>query len=275
LTKPLITKEFISEVKEKATWEVTEYDENMFKGINEEDITSDSVGYAANNLRQSEEYYQPNTKNGLDCGLAIQNMGDKCAGSTFAFAVAGMVTMRCCAKQGKKLEWLSPMELISCDSKNYGCAGGWPINAVEYVKTNGLVPEACYPYSGSNEPCPNRCKNGKVWKDEHVCKVVNPVNLRSIDDVKKALAGGPVVVSFEAFTDLYTYKSGVYCHVAGAFKRVISVTVLAYADQPSPHLLMQVPFGNDFGEKGLLRMCYTCCSMFGKYEKGNVAVDIA
>lgn len=273
---PLITKEFIDEVKQKATWKATEYEENVFKGIQNEDITDDThEPLIFTQLRQPQSTIENTDINApTNCSLTPQNMGDQCFGSSFAFAVAGMVSMRCCNATGKNEGWLSVMELISCDRDNYGCAGGWPATALKYVEQNGLVPNDCYPYNGQNEACPRVCRNGKNFTEPHKCKIKNIQTIRNLDDAKKALVNGPIIVSFEAYADLFTYKEGVYCHVTGGFKRVISATVVSFETVPKPHLKMMMPFGTSYGEGGFLRMCTTCCGMFTKYEKGNAVADI-
>jgi len=276
--KPLITKELIEEVKQTATWTVTEYEENVFKGIEDEDVTADSKEpLEFNNLRESQIVddleFQAKSEP-INCTLPVRDMKDQCFGSSFAFAVAGMASMRCCAKTGENFGWLSIMEIVSCDSKNYGCAGGWPIYSAKYVEANGLVPEICYPYNGNNEGCPNKCKDGTEFKVAHKCKATNVVTLKSLDDAKKALEKGPVVVSFEAYADFFTYKNGTYCHTAGAFKRVISLLAVGFTDKPKPTITFLAPYGPKFGENGYINMCTTCCGMFGKYEKGNVVMDI-
>lgn len=274
---PLITKELLEEVKQKATWTVTDYEENIFKGIEDEDMTADiREPSALNSLREPENLDSSmlGSKGEFNCTLPVLDMGDICFGSSFAFAVAGMVSMRCCATKKENFGWLSPMELISCDTENYGCAGGWPVYAAKYVEQNGLVPNECYPYNGQNEGCPVKCRNGGEFKAAHKCKATNVMTLRSLDDAKKALEKGPVVISFEAYADFFAYKSGIYCHSVGAFKRVVSLLAIRFAAQPKPHLIFMTPYGEKFGDKGYIKMCTTCCGMFGKYEKGNVAVDI-
>ena len=55
----------------------------------------------------------------------------------------------------KKSIVLSPQELVDCTYMkrgfssglvNYGCQGGWPVNAFEYVQNNGVFEEAYYPF---------------------------------------------------------------------------------------------------------------------------------
>lgn len=55
----------------------------------------------------------------------------------------------------KKSVVLSPQELVDCTYMkrgfssglvNYGCQGGWPVNAFEYVQNNGVFEEGYYQY---------------------------------------------------------------------------------------------------------------------------------
>jgi len=274
LCDPLITKELIEKVTAEATFEATKYEENVFKGMDTEEIMQEITSWAdTEELPPMELKATKNEKaiswEGANCEHEIKNQGE-CSGASFAIAVAGMISDRCCLK-GKDHGWLSSMELVSCSKENYGCAGGWPQWAVKYSVENGLVDEKCYPYSGKMEDCPIKCKNGGDWKSAHVCKCTNPVALVRLDDVKAALADGPVVVTFEAYDDLFTYKSGIYCHTTGKFRKLMSARVLGYSEEGQPHLILAASLGTAFGDQGKVKMCTTCCGLFGKYEKGNVA----
>jgi hypothetical protein len=277
--EPIVRKELINNLRMTAKWEVTNYEENVFKGMDSEDLPEndkpvlDVDDLPRVTLAKSVPTHINWAEKSASCVHGIKNQGD-CTGASFAFAVAGMVSDRCCLK-GTDHGWLSAMELVSCSAENYGCAGGWPVWAAQYVATNGLVDEACYPYNAKNEDCPEKCKTATDWKAAHICKCTNPTTLKTLADLKSALSVGPAVVTFEAFDDLYTYKSGIYCHTAGRFRRLVSARVTGYSEEGAPHLILAMPFGEEFGEKGYLRMCTSCCGLFSKYEKGNVACTIA
>ena len=51
---------------------------------------------------------------------------------------------------------LAEQELVSC-ARAGGCAGGYPDGACGYVRDTGVVDEQCFPESGLDEPCSNRC----------------------------------------------------------------------------------------------------------------------
>jgi hypothetical protein len=49
---------------------------------------------------------------------------------------------------------LAPQQLVDCSSKNcWGCNGGWPKYALDYVKTNGISDDDSYPYWGGQDAC--------------------------------------------------------------------------------------------------------------------------
>ncbi len=285
LAEPFITKELLKNVAKTANWQATTYEDNVFKGMHKDEVTQQQqqpiIVWADDDVptatKRAADVHSENVasinwlEKGANCVHDIKTQGE-CEGASFAFSIAGMISDRCCLR-GKDHGWLSTMEILSCSRDNYGCTGGWPAWAMQYTVDNGLVDEACYPYVGLNEACPNKCKTNKDWKASHVCKCANPVTLPTLESVKAALVNGPVVVTFEAYDDFFAYKSGIYCHQAGGFQRLLSARVVGYSEETQPHLILAMSFGPNFGEKGYVRMCTTCCGMFGKYEKGNVACD--
>ena len=276
---PLITKEMIERVKETASWNVTEYEENIFRGVTDDEIADNATPaqILSRNLKGGARILPaPMPALKIDTASCIHDVREQrgCVGGSFAFAVAGMLSDRCCMK-GKDYGWLSTMELLSCDKGNYGCAGGWPLWAANYTAINGLVDEKCYPYTGNNEDCPKKCKDSQDWNTARPCKCKNLKTLRTIDDVKNALVNGPVAVTFEAYDDFFIYKSGIYCHKEGSFKRLLSGRAVEMVTSPEPYIRIAMSYGTTFGEAGYVRMCLTCCGLFNKYEKGNVACDVA
>jgi cathepsin B len=52
-----------------------------------------------------------------------------------------------CIKSGGKVNVvLSPQDLISCDSTDMGCDGGYLPNAWDYLEEFGIVTDECMPY---------------------------------------------------------------------------------------------------------------------------------
>nr|AIG55620.1 secreted protein [Thraustotheca clavata] len=82
------------------------------------------------------------------CVNAIKNQGQ--CGSCWAFAATSALESAHCIKTGTLLN-LSEQQLVSCDTKSSGCAGGYDLYALQNVLANGQCLSVNYPYtSGSN-----------------------------------------------------------------------------------------------------------------------------
>jgi len=55
---------------------------------------------------------------------------------------------------GNSLPILGPQQMVDCDKDCYGCQGGWPSKAFNYVaRTGGQDTESAYPYTGRDGSC--------------------------------------------------------------------------------------------------------------------------
>jgi cathepsin B len=103
--------------------------------------------------------------------------------------------------------------MVSCDSNDYGCQGGYMNMAWEYLEQNGVVSDSCFPYtagSGTEAPCATKCADGSAWT-KHKCvagSVVNPKTVAAIQS--EIFTNGPVEGAFTVYNDFFNYKSGVY-----------------------------------------------------------------
>jgi len=53
---------------------------------------------------------------------------------------------------------LSEQEIVSCRHPVENCATAWsPPLAIDYIATNGVVEESCFPYTATNLPCSDKC----------------------------------------------------------------------------------------------------------------------
>ena len=162
-------------------------------------------------------------------------------GSCWAVAPAKVMTDRLCiATNGRVATHLSSLQLLSCSAKRGdrfrpssdigGCGGGFPTDAYENAKLNGLVSGAqfgdrntCMPYSF--KPCHHPCKHGEEAKCPGACsndganssaifRVDSLVTCRDGDFDCMALEifnNGPVSTFVgTVFDEFYKYQSGVY-----------------------------------------------------------------
>ena len=162
-------------------------------------------------------------------------------GSCWAVAPAKVMSDRLCiATNGRVATHLSSLQLLSCSAKRGnqfrpssdigGCKGGFPTDAYENAKLNGLVSGAqfgdqntCMPYTF--KPCHHPCKHGEEAKCPGKCsnEGANASAIYRIDSLVTCRDGdfdcmaleifnnGPVSTFVGmVFDEFYKYRSGVY-----------------------------------------------------------------
>ena len=264
-----VTQEYTDYLRKHVTWEVTDYEDNVFRGWTVDEVMSI--------LMQNEPEEMPNTdvvvtsdaelpasldwkELRADCIHPIRNQGN--CGSCWAFSATGVVSDRCCLRVADH-GWLAPQELVSCDRSNSGCNGGWEYTGLDYVTAHGLVHEACFPYTATTSPCPNKCADGKDWAASHVCKCNKRVNCQGPDAMKVCLQSGPVTAGMYVYQDFLSYHSGIYhWNKAGKMLGGHAIRCYGYADTPEAHWLCANSWGTSWGESGFFRIA-----------KGEVGID--
>lgn len=273
----LVTKEYTDYLKKHVSWEVAEYEDNIFRGWTVDEIKSillkdvPSEGYipeveAEENLPSAVNWAH------ASCDHGPRNQAN--CGSCWAFAVTGMLSDRCCL-QGHDKGWLAPQELVSCDPKSHGCRGGWCTWALDYVKSaGGLVPEACYPYKAVNGHCPSKCADGSDWKAAHVCACPSYKICASVSALKTCLQSGPVSVAFGVCRSFINYKSGVYkCDCNGRYLGLHAVLAMGYSESPEANYYVRNSWGTSWGNKGYFNIAVNQCGISGTYPNGNVMCE--
>ena len=107
---------------------------------------------------------------------------------------------------------LSEQNLVDCADafNNFGCDGGLPSQAFEYVRYNGgLNTEFSYPYNGTTgTECKYTTSSGTVGV---VVDSVYNVTQYDEDDIYKCVGTtGPVSIAFDVVDDFFSYSSGIY-----------------------------------------------------------------
>ena len=138
--------------------------------------------------------------------MPIANQNKKCAGS-YATQVASTFAERLCiSSEDHKLTPLSAQELLSCDTANKGCRGGYLNSALEYLIVRGISTEQCLPYKGTYEAkCSDMCADPIKEKPESFCVLFGE------NDIKNEIMNhGPVIATMEVYTDFLSYSGGIY-----------------------------------------------------------------
>ncbi|MFQ6650952.1 hypothetical protein Gotur_023132 [Gossypium turneri] len=152
---------------------------------------------------------------------------------------------------------LSEQQLVDCAGafNNFGCHGGLPSQAFEYIKYNGgLDTEEAYPYTAKDGECKFSPENVGV-------QVIDSVNitLGAEDELKHAVAlVRPVSVAFQVITSFRFYKTGVFTSdKCGTTSQDVNHAVLAVGygvENGVSYWLIKNSWGAQWGDNGYFKM---------------------
>ncbi len=273
-TEPIVTKEYTEYLKQAVSWEVVDYEDNIFRGWTTEEART-LLGLSLDSLPQDlpQHVASDNLPASLSwksvCDHGPQNQAN--CGSCWAFGTVGMISSRCCL-HSEDHGWLSPQELVSCDNLNYGCNGGSPHNALIYVvEAGGLVPESCFPYKAVKTHCPTACADGKDWEDSHQCSCHGITECKGVKNMRSCLQTGPITVGYGVCKSFFDYKSGIYaCDCKGQYEGYHAVLLQGYADTPKCHWIVRNSWGPAWGDHGYFKIECTSCGIDGELSGANV-----
>jgi len=254
----VVDQAYVDYLKAHVTWEVADYEENIFRGWTIDEIKELLIPEEMIDMEIPSEPYLITdnsgpkeidwSKDSPNCTHEVRNQGS-CA-SSWAFAVADMVADRCCLRV-KDPGFLSPQELVSCDKSNRGCNGGITAYAIEYVVRNGLVRESCYPYIAKNGVCPTKCQGGSDWAPAHICKCQKKINCIGEAQIIKCLKSGPIVDTMTIYRDFMSYKEGIYhWNGQGSILGRHMIRCIGYEAVPEKHWKCINSWGVSWGMKG-------------------------
>ncbi|OIW19353.1 hypothetical protein TanjilG_03487 [Lupinus angustifolius] len=185
---------------------------------------------------------------------AVKDQGH--CGSCWTFSTTGALEAAYAQAFGKNIS-LSEQQLVDCAGafNNFGCNGGLPSQAFEYIKYNGgLDTDEAYPYIGANGLCRFSAENVGV-------RVLDSVNitLGSEDELKHAVAfTRPVSVAFQVVNGFRSYTKGVYTSdTCGNTPLDVNHAVLAVGygvEDGVPYWLIKNSWGADWGDNGYFKM---------------------
>jgi len=166
---------------------------------------------------------------------------------------------------GNSLVELSPQQIVSCDTVDYGCEGGWTYNAYNYVKSaGGLDSDASYPYTsggGNTGSCDNPLPANPVAKISGFGYAIPPCQGSCTNQDENAMANymlknSPLSVCVDAESWQF-YSSGILTNNCPSAYTDLDhcVQAIGYdATGPTPYWLVRNSWNTNWGEDGLIRV---------------------
>ncbi|XP_074579378.1 cysteine proteinase 2-like [Curcuma longa] len=237
---------------------------NSFADMTWEEFRASRLGAAQNcsaTLKRNQNHQMaevelPATKDWRESGIVSPVKDQGHCGSCWTFSTTGALEAAYKQATGKDIS-LSEQQLVDCGYafNNFGCNGGLPSQAFEYIKYNGgLDTEEAYPYKGVNGYCKFNSENVGV-------KVLDSVNitLGAEDELKYAVGlVRPVSVAFQVVRDFRLYKGGVYTSkTCGKTPMDVNHAVLAVGygvENGIPYWLIKNSWGDYWGVDGYFKM---------------------
>ena len=197
--------------------------------------------------------------NGTNWLGPVMNQGN--CGSCVAFA--SVATLEATYRINSTLPWLtptfSPQQLFNCGGAS--CESGWqPGSAASFLKTKGIVDEACSPYVSGSTGEDIQCKSN-FCKDQplRTYKIAGSTTPSSwggnAAKVKEALKKGPLVTTLTVYEDFLLYSSGIYKSVSRNSVGGHAVSLVGFNDE-GRYWIVRNSWGPDWGEGGFIRVSY-------------------
>lgn len=268
-----LNKELLEQVKQNASWESYEMDENPFRNYSEEEIqqlfgTILVENYPENDNRMPVKNDElPVNFDGRehwpDCNQIVKDQQH--CGSCYAFGTTTSLSHRfCVASEGKLKPNLSPEDVLACCSANYKCYGGSLSNTWSFFQYTGSLEDECLPYvsgDGITIPwCPEKCVDGSELKRYQAIKR-KTANFRDPNSLKQDLfTYGYVSTGFIVYEDFMTYKSGIYKYTTGKKLGGHAVSIVGWGNEDGQdYWIAQNSWGDSWGENGFFRIAFLQC----------------
>jgi len=247
---------------------------DVIRMLGVQDPPTESLAYSGvdnlnSNLPSSIDW---RNKDGVNYLGKVMNQGN--CGSCVAFASVATLEGQVSVSTGMPslAPTFSPQFLFACGGGS--CDRGWqPSSAASFLKSTGVVDEACMPYtSGSTKEdasCSQRCSDSssRAFKIAGSHSTGSIFGGGSIEAVKAALQKGPLVTTLTVYEDFLTYSSGVYLHTKGPALGGHAVSLVGYDDSKKAWLVRN-SWGEEFGENGYIWIAYADKSGIGSSTWG-------
>ncbi|KAK3923301.1 Tubulointerstitial nephritis antigen-like [Frankliniella fusca] len=194
-------------------------------------------------------------------------------GASWALSTAAVASDRFAIMSlGHETPSLAAQHLLDCNNrKQHGCNGGHLDRAWYFTRKFGLVPDACYPWTGREDKChvpkkatldtarcPLRAATSRKAKTE-LYRMGPVYRLAGEEDImREIIRSGPVQATMRVYQDLFSYQSGIYEHmpmVEVARTGFHSVRLVGWGEEDGvKYWVAANSWGEWWGERGYFRI---------------------
>lgn len=220
---------------------------------------------------------------GTNYVTAVRNQGS--CGDCWAFAAtAGLESYVLLHGNYSSSLNLSEQVVLSCSNAGT-CSGGSPAGAANFIAGTGVPPESYYSYTATNGSCTSAGSGWQSSADTIVSWQYVTAATPDLTTLKNAVyTYGPVVTTMAIYADFYTYKTGVYHHITGAYDGAHALLIVGYSDNTAypggGYFIAKNSWGTGWGEPGgadsggYLRIAYSELKSVTKFGWYSIAYDV-
>jgi Papain family cysteine protease len=162
-------------------------------------------------------------------------------GSCVSFATTGLVGAQAAIELGISNLHLSEADQHFCSNHGANCFGWNNHDALDQIRTRGVVTDAVFPYMTAfdSPPQPDPASSIGLWKaychtswwrPYQAYRIVNFTAHNGTDRQAYLRTVGPLVCGFTVYDDFFAYSGGVYKHTMGDVAGGHAVMVVGYSD---------------------------------------------
>jgi len=287
-TNEFITREKLEELKQVANFDVISYENHPFKGLSQEQLVK-KLGLMRNYDNTPKPVVYGNTSTDLPKNFNYKTKWPKCfhpirdqqrCGSCWAFAASEVLSDRMCIASDAKVNVvMSPQELVSCDTTDFGCQGGYVDKSWDYIRDKGIVSDECLPYtsgdgqSGTCHISSKKCQKGEFKK----YKVKSHQQYETISDAKETIFNeGPIEAAFSVYDDFMSYKGGVYRRTSNNLLGGHAVKAVGFGvdTDGTEYWVVANSWNTVWGEDGFFRIAFGECGFEDSLWAGKAQVEV-
>jgi cathepsin L len=252
---------------------------NMFKGYNKKNVTY-NTNHRCHSMTLSNPNIEYDTIDWRAEGQVTDIKDQGQCGSCWAFSAVAVLESAWFRKTGNLIS-LSEQDLVDCVTDCYGCNGGWPSYAIEYIingsmpnstlgddnYTKGILSEASYSYTATDQPCAYNKTNIVANFTELVI-----LPKESVSHLQDALLSiGPISVAINANDDFQHYSSGLFevsndeCDPT-ELDHAVTAVGLGTTSKGKRYYIIKNSWGTDWGQDGYIYFSADVPNMCGIAE---------